>query len=52
MAEQEMITRATTAKVIQIDLIHRDFEGLGIAQRCTAIRELSVTSGRHDRADE
>lgn len=33
MAEHEMTTRATTAKTIHIDLIHRNFEVRAIAQR-------------------
>ena len=35
MAEHEITTRATTAKTIHIDFIHRNLEVRAIAQRCT-----------------
>ena len=48
MAEQEMATKATTAKTIQIDFIHHDCEVRGIAQRYATIREGNVAGASPD----
>ena len=48
MAEHEITTRATTAKTIHIDFIHRDFELRTIVQRHAAIQELDITRRWHN----
>ena len=51
VAEHEITTRATTAKTIHIDFIHRDFEVRAIAKRYAAIQELNITRRWHDRTE-